>query len=231
MAFSAVQSRKKPVLIAEQIVEALQSGTLRAGDRLPSERTLAETFGVSRPSLREALCALEIAGLIEVRTGEGIFIKGGFPNPFSQAILLLEEGTPLEIVEAREVIESNVAALAATNRNQDDLDSMARHLKAMQEEIERGQYPAESDYRFHLAIAAATGNAVLSRQGQSIFDLMRHKLYQVLRDRKLESEEGERSYLMDHRRIYEAVLAKDAEGAREAMQGHLSNVEKRLLKE
>ena len=164
MPLQTVEPQRLYRQIAEQLRTLMSAGEFVAGTRLPAERDLAKQLGVSRPSVREALIALEVEGWVEVRTGSGVYVKdraatngkgqGHTPIPPT-------EWGPLELIRARRVVEGEVAALAAVQAKRKDTDAMRRAIDAMQIDADRNVMPLDGDRAFHTSIVQACGNLVL----------------------------------------------------------------------
>ena len=208
--------------LARKIIELSHSDSA-ADARLPSERTLADMFGVSRTAVREAIIALEVQGLVEVKVGSGIYVL----PPGSQAAHGFEIPAgpgPIETLRARALIESEIAGLAARERRDGDLDRLFEALAAMRSHLaDKGPYD-EADRQFHLAIAEAAGNRVLQHMVQAMWDNARSdprwdKIEQHFHSRALRE-----TSLQDHQAIFAAISARDADAARAAMQQHLGRV-------
>lgn len=207
--------------LAEQIVALIKTGEFSAGMRLPSERMLAERFGVSRTSVREAIIALEVQGLVEVRVGSGIYVcAGGAPQPFA----IPAGAGPIETLRARALIESEVAALAATNRKDSDLDRLFDALTAMREHMDDKRAYDAADRRFHLHIAEATGNDVLLQIVQAMWDNARQDPRWDRIEQHFHTPALRCAVHEDHQRIFAALMARDAGGARAAMHAHLERI-------
>jgi DNA-binding FadR family transcriptional regulator len=209
--------------LAKQIYDLIAAGDFRSRARLPSERTLAERFGVSRTQVREAIIALEVQGVVEVRVGSGIYVARA---PEARAVTFdLPRGPgPIETLRARAVVESGVAALAATERKDSDLDRIFAALRAMRENV--GDKPANeaADREFHLAIARATGNDVLRLVVTAMWDNSRaDPLWQKIEEH-FHTPALRAASLEDHQRIFSAIMARDTAAASTAMQAHLARV-------
>ena len=152
------------------------------GARLPAERDLARQLGVSRPSVREALIALEVEGWVEVRTGSGVYVldrtTGNRPGA-SEAIAPAEWG-PLELIRARRVVEGEIAAMAATLAKRKDIDAMRKAIESMTADADQGVMPLEGDRAFHTAIVQTSGNVVLVETVQTFWDSRRGPLFMKL---------------------------------------------------
>ncbi len=216
--------------IAEQVRQLMVSGKFALGSRLPAERDLAVQLGVSRPSVREALIALEVEGLIEVRTGSGIYVQRIEP-PSKSAANETDANTPadwgpLEVMSARLLVEAEVAALAATHAQKSDLKAIKAGLQQMKLEAARDQVPREGDEAFHEAIAQACGNSVLLDTVQRYWQARYGPLFERLGD-YFEHPESWQAAIGEHQQVLLAIEAHDASAARKAMQKHLRQAYKR----
>jgi DNA-binding FadR family transcriptional regulator len=216
--------------IAEQLRLLMVSGEFALGSRLPAERDLAVQLGVSRPSVREALIALEVEGMIEVRTGSGIYVQRIDP-PSKSAVTQADANTPadwgpLEVMSARLLVEAEVAALAATHAQKADLKAIKAGLQQMKLEAARDQAPREGDEAFHDAIAQACGNSVLLDTVQRYWQARNGPLFERLGD-YFEHPESWQAAIGEHQQVLLAIEAHDASAARKAMQKHLRQAHKR----
>ncbi|MGB3289776.1 MAG: FadR/GntR family transcriptional regulator [Burkholderiaceae bacterium] len=212
--------------ISEQLRKLIVAGELPPGSRLPAERDLAVQLGVSRPSLREALIALEVLGYIEVHMGSGIYVCDPPIQPSSRYDLSQEEG-PLEVIRARALLEGEVAATAAKVGRKAHFDAVEEALDMMESESESGLIPLEADQLFHIRIAEATGNSVLIGVVKQLFEFRMGPLFDKLHGH-FESGSVWEEAVTEHRRILKALRAKDPELARQAMQDHMGVAFKRL---
>jgi len=215
--------------IAKQIQGLISSGEFAVGSRLPAERDLALQLGFSRPSVREALIALEVEGVIDVRTGSGIYVKslGKKKATKSSPINTPAEWGPLEVMRARSLIETEMAALAAESANTQDIKAMAAALKAMQKDANAGRVPRDSDIGFHMAIANACANSVMHDTLELYLEARRCPLFERLGD-YFESPASWAAALAEHVEVLAAIEAHDAQRARKAMQSHLRQAHKRF---
>ena len=216
--------------IAEQVRQLMASGEFALGSRLPAERDLALQLGVSRPSVREALIALEVEGMIEVRTGSGIYVQRIEP-PSKSTATETDANTPadwgpLEVMSARLLVEAEVAALAATHAQKSDLKAIKAGLQQMKLEAARDQVPREGDEAFHEAIAQACGNSVLLDTVQRYWQARNGPLFERLGD-YFEHPESWQAAIGEHQQVLLAIEAHDASAARKAMQKHLRQAYKR----
>lgn len=212
--------------IADQIRGLIQGEQFLPGARLPAERELAHQLGVSRPSLREALIALEIDGSVEIRSGSGVYVCAPVERAASTMRSMGE--SPLELMQARAAIEGTVVALACARMTPEGLASLRAALQAMRADIADGRDPLEQDRRFHLAIASLSGNSVLTRIVRDLFD-ERHSPISAQLSVRFDSREGWHTALLEHESIYAALEAADPLGAQAAMRMHLEASKKRWL--
>jgi DNA-binding FadR family transcriptional regulator len=221
MPLQAVEPQRLYRQIAEQVRGLITAGEFAPGARLPAERDLAKQLGVSRPSVREALIALEVEGWVEVRTGSGVYVldRGGRLNGSGRQVPAAEWG-PLELIRARRVIEGEIASLAATQAKRKDVTAIADAIALMNEDTDRGVAPLVGDRAFHTAIAQACGNVVLLETVQTFWDARHGPLFERLGD-YFESVPSWRKAIHEHEAVLEAIRAHDPNGARAAMQQHM----------
>jgi GntR family transcriptional regulator, transcriptional repressor for pyruvate dehydrogenase complex len=223
-----VISTRLYVQIARQIADAVQQEHLSPGDKLPAERLLAEQLGVSRPSVREALCALEILGIVESRTGDGTYVRRP-PTEWTYMGTVFDdfaerEESPLEVLEARRLLEPQVARLAAERATPEALAQIESYLLAMESALGRSASHLEADTNFHIAIADASGNSMLVRQIQLLVSAMQSRLWTSLNQRVTVDPVLAQCFLEDHRRIYTAIYRRNPEQAGEEMDLHIRKV-------
>lgn len=218
--------------IGNELKSLLKVGTYKIGDRLPPERDIAETFGVSRTVVREALIMLELENLVTVKKGSGVYVIGLPDDVLSEHDKLIEETDfgPFELLQARQLIESNIAAFAATQIVKSDILELRAILEQERQILAQGildDYSA--DEMFHIAISRATKNAVL----EGLLDDLWQKRYSSKMWDKLHSRIKDHSYrkkwLYDHEKILQALQVRDAQAARQAMWQHLENVKQTLM--
>ncbi|RZL54591.1 MAG: FadR family transcriptional regulator [Variovorax sp.] len=211
--------------IADRLRTLIGSGEFAVGARLPAERDLAREFGVSRPSVREALIALEVEGWVEVRTGSGVYVQDRSERQAGR--LPGAEWGPLELIRARRVVEGETAALAAVQARRKDLDAMARATAQMREAIERVVAPVDGDRAFHLAIVGACGNAVLGETVEAFWDSRKRPIFTRLGGH-FETPPSWRAAMAEHAVVVEAIAARDAGAARAAMHAHMDRSHQRF---
>lgn len=231
MPFQSIEPRRLYRQIADQIRALIASGEFPAGSRLPSERDLAKQLGVSRPSVREALIALEVEGLIEVRIGSGIYAleqAGRQPSPEpDRGETPQAEAGPFELLRARYVIESECAALAAKSAKRAQLQALEDALEQMKAEAQDQTQPLDGDRLFHLRIAEATGNGALVAVVKMLWEERTGPLYKQLEDH-YDTPGLWASAMAEHRAVLKAIAARDPTAARSAMQRHLNQAYKRF---
>lgn len=209
--------------LAANIVELVRQGEVLVGQRLPSERALAERFDVSRTAVREAIIALEVQGFVEVRGGSGIYVCQP-PAGAARLATPAEPGPgPFELLRARCLIESEVASVAASARQDGDLDRMFGALAKMREHIDDKALNQEADRQFHLHIAAATGNSVLLQTVTNLWDQVRGPIWTQI-EQHFHSPELRKQSQADHQRIFAAIVSGQPDAARQAMRAHLERV-------
>jgi DNA-binding FadR family transcriptional regulator len=220
MPLQAVESSRLYRQIAEQLRGLIAGGEFAPGTRLPAERDLAKQLGVSRPSVREALIALEVEGWVEVRTGSGIYVRPQAARaPTPRAGAQAPEWGPLELLRARELVEGEVAALAARHARKAQVTAMADALARMQDDAAAGRAPRHGDEDFHTAIAQACGNEVLGDTVRGYWHA-RGPMAARLGDH-FETPASWNAALKEHARVLQAIRERDADAARVAMQHHL----------
>ncbi|GMU72215.1 MAG: FadR family transcriptional regulator [Burkholderiales bacterium] len=228
MPFQSIEPRRLYRQIADQIRGLIRSGEFPPGSRLPPERDLAKQLGVSRPSVREALIALEVEGLVEVRIGSGIYVlaPGGAGD-----VPAANDATagPFELLRARYVIEGECAALAAKSARKAQVAAIEDSIDEMERERREGRQPLASDRVFHLRIAEATGNGALVQVVKLLWDERTGPLYQQL-EHHYDSPELWVAAMAEHRTVLKAIATRDPAGARAAMQRHLNQAYKRFSK-
>lgn len=231
MDLKPIKTKKIYEEIVEQVRDLLSEGGLKPGDKLLSERELAERLQVSRASVREALRSLEMMGYIEIRTGEGTFVREAsiedFVKPLAM-VLGLEKRAFFHVYEVRRILETAAAALAANRATDDDLQSMEEALEMMENNLATAADPADS--AFHYAVAEATHNPVLIKLMNTISDSV-HQSVHMARSKLFENTENVAKLLEQHRAVLDAIRAKDPQLARQQMSTHLAFAEDEMSKE
>lgn len=205
----------------EQLISYVVKGEWKAGDRIPPERELCQQLGIARTSLREALKAMELIGMLDSRVGDGTFVcpRSEFlSRPLLWAFTGTDHAELRDIMEAREFLERDLAGLAAERASDAEIEAIGATLNAMREGIAKGESILEFDMAFHLAIAEAAHNEVLRNAVQLLRNLLRRWLVLKLLIPAVPS-----NVLKQHEAIYKAIKIRDAAAAREAMWGHLED--------
>lgn len=220
--------------IVKQLTDMIQRGELQPGDRLPPERDLAESFGVGRPTVRQALTVLAKAGVLDVLPGSGVYLKkpisGSEPGEAgnAMAMLLLAENPGLyDILELRVGIEGEAAYLAAQRRTPEQVKQLQALFHDLEEAYRGSGLSSQEDYRFHAMIAEATGNPVFVKVMISLADLFIQQLVQTTQSLY---HEPDRVLTMrrEHEAILTAIVEQRPEDARLAMVKHLRRVSERM---
>jgi DNA-binding FadR family transcriptional regulator len=225
MKLQAVSNRKLYIQIADQIRGQILNGAVNAGQQLPSERELAQSLGVSRPTVREALIALEVAGLVEVRVGVGAFVR----REDSKGPLPETSASPLEITAVRRLLEPEAAALASQFITPEGTARLAEVLRRMREETLTGHWSVDSDRTLHMALADACGNAVLREMLDGLWNARKDAVDTRFHQHLVETGEVRARILGDHEAIVGAVVSGNADVARAAMTRHLEFVAAAML--
>jgi DNA-binding FadR family transcriptional regulator len=229
MPIQSVETHRLYRQIADQLAKLIEGGEFKPGQRLPPERNLAQQLGVSRPSVREALIALEVEGYIEVRVGSGVYItnngKGvGRPTP------LPPDSGPFEVMHARRLIESECAAMAAREATRNQIRAIDEAYQAMaQEKHDANTMPLAADRLFHLRIAEASGNSALALTVKTLWDQRVGPLFLQLESHFTKPETWTTA-LTEHRDIANAISKRNVQGARSAMRLHLDKAARRFSK-
>jgi GntR family transcriptional regulator, uxu operon transcriptional repressor len=223
MPIQAIENPRLYRQIADQLSTLIVSGEFAKGQRLPSERELAALLGVSRPSVREALIALEVEGKVEVRVGSGIYVA--VPRPVAVADPMIEGQGPFELLRARWLLEGEIAAEAARNAKPAELLPVRAAIREMEERERQSRSADTADRAFHLAIAAAAHNSALISVVKDLWDRGRGAIWKRM-EHHFQTPELRAAALRDHRAILAALEAKDVRGARTAMRQHLQRVDR-----
>jgi DNA-binding FadR family transcriptional regulator len=218
MPIHTIEPRRLYRQIANQLRGLVERGEYMVGSRLPPERDLALQLGVSRPSVREALIALEVEGLVEVRMGSGIYVR---PISDASARQVSADG-PLETIRARQLIEGELAAHAAVQMKKVQIAGLRNAVALMQQEVDTGHTPTLGDRLFHLRIAEACENSVLLRLVAELFDERHNPLFEQLGSH-FETAHSWAMAIAEHTAVIAAITSRSPEAARAAMATHLSN--------
>jgi GntR family transcriptional repressor for pyruvate dehydrogenase complex len=221
--YKAVQTSRLYEQIVEQIEGSILKGALKPGNQLPAERELAQQFGVSRTAVREAVKALREKGLVEAYPGRGTFITSGTPTSIRQTLDRMvrvdqQEGTA-HLVEVREILEPEIAALAASRADEEAIAEMRDAIAVMDAAKRDPEAFIEADLDFHLALAEAAANPLILSLIDSIVAILRDQRMLIFK-----VEGGPERGQYHHKRILEAIEHRDPQGARDAMRAHLRQV-------
>ncbi len=215
--FQVIKSDRLYIKVSDQLRTLIENKVFNIGDKLPSERALAEKLGVSRPTIREAMIALELSGFVEIKTGSGIYVTN---NSSNKTLDVINHGIgPFAVLEMRYILEPEICALAATRIN----DAQIKHLKSIITEMEAAkdaQAFEDTDSKLHNAIAQASQNSAMEA---SISWLWKLRKESVLKNLVLEAITKEGLCIEEHKRIVMAISQRNPEKARLAMKNHLDN--------
>jgi GntR family transcriptional repressor for pyruvate dehydrogenase complex len=233
MNYKKIKPKKIYEEVAETIYEMIRTGELKPGSRLDSVQQLAENFQVGRSAIREALTSLRAMGLVELKQGEGTFIKefdkDQITFPLSTAILMNKEDIA-QLLEVRKIIEIGSAATAAKKRTTEHLTKMERALLEMKSANGDEELGEKADLQFHLAIAEAGQNALLLSLMNHVSDLMGETMRETRRVWLFSKQTTVEQLYEEHKSIYEAIKEQDEEKASKFMLVHLENIESILDK-
>jgi GntR family transcriptional repressor for pyruvate dehydrogenase complex len=214
--------------IADRLLEGIRSRRYPPGSTLPSERVLADQFGVSRSSVREAIRVLEQAGVLSVRMGSGTYVSddGGSEAAALRVLAALQgDHSPLDIIVGRRGLEPECARLAAQHAHASDLRELQRLIEAQAKCVADGTDPSEADLDFHLALSQASHNSVLAALVEHLTEMMkRQSLWREIKSRSLSHPGRAERYLAEHREILEHVSERDHDAAAESMAAHLDSI-------
>ena len=235
MPFRKIEPEKAASAIIHQIEQLILRGVLHPGERLPSERELATRFEVSRPTLRDALAALETSGLIVTRPGAGAFVAQVLGSAFSPPLVRLfstHDEALFDYLTFRRDLEGMAAARAAEYANETDLEVIRCIFKRMEAAHEKRNPTEEAaiDAEFHLAIVEAAHNVVMLHMMRSMFEMLQAGVFynrQIMYGKRTTRDQ----FLEQHRKIYDAIIAQDPDAARSAVEAHLTFIEKAMLQQ
>jgi GntR family transcriptional regulator, transcriptional repressor for pyruvate dehydrogenase complex len=221
--YKVIQNARLYEQIVQQVEESIRRGDLKVGSQLPAERELAQSFGVSRTAVREAVKALHEKGLVEAYAGRGTFITNSSPNGIRQSLDRMVKSGQADgfgfLVEVREILEPEIASLAAARAQDADLAMMREAVRVMDAAKSDPDAYIEADLDFHLALAEAAANPLILSLIDSIVAILREQRMGIFSVQG-GSERGQ----YHHKRILEAIEHRDSGGAREAMKAHLRQV-------
>jgi len=240
------QNTRRYAAIGKELREQLSNHVYNIGDRLPTEREIAESYGVSRTVIREAIIMLEIEGLVEVRKGSGVYVTSlplSSTSPFQNISNNTETanmlsafsgltGTdigPFELLQARQLIESNIAEFAALQITKVEIDALKKVLQEEKKALEIGDSNEESDRQFHILVAEATKNTFFADVVKLMWRMrLESKMWAQLHTH-IDNIDYRKSWLKQHALILSALQKKDAAAAKEAMWQHFESIKSTLL--
>jgi GntR family transcriptional regulator, transcriptional repressor for pyruvate dehydrogenase complex len=227
LAFESVHRGRVYEQVLKQLQEQIVTGRLKPGDKLPPERELAQRFKVSRSSVRDAIQALQVMRLVRSRQGGGTAVceisADTLASPLSQA-LAGRQGLIAELIEARKIIEPPLAARAAVNATEEEIERLEEILCRQEEKTRRSEPVLEEDSDFHYTIALAARNSVVRRMVDLLMDLLR-----ASRSRNMQIPGRLARSLAGHRRVLAAIRSRDPRAARAAMLRHIREIERILM--
>lgn len=223
---SSIAAESAAAAVARRLLDLITSGELEPGTRLPPERQLATTLEVGRSAVREALAALEVLGVVDVRPGSGTYLRGSVSELLPQSLswgMLIGRRSTAELLEVRGALEIYSARLAAERMPDDAISRLGTHLERMRERA--GDPPAfvEADLAFHHELAASVDNTVLLDLLQIIRSLLR-----VWADRAVDDPGEIRRAIAEHAAVFDAIAARDGDQAASAMAAHMQTAGRRL---
>ena len=225
--FSPVASNKLYIQIYNQLYDAIVSGRYQIGDKLPSEKELCQVFSVSRVPVREALCALELNGLVDSVQGGGVYVK----NTKTSGDPLPQDVEPQDIIRARMVLEPDIAREAALHLDAENRRILEDILAKFKKESAVGIITKKTDRAFHLAVAKASGSALYPLIMELIFNNMEQKLWELILSKTIATKKYQDQNNFEHIRICEAILDGRADDAFRFMQSHMEMLYERYWSE
>ena len=226
MPIQAVEPRRLYRQIADQIAALIGRGEYRPGARLPPERDLAHRLGVSRPSVREALIALEVEGFVDVRVGSGVYVVDARRKAAHRSALPPDSG-PFEVIDARRLVEAECAALAARNATTAQIRQMKAALASMNRDRSKHVVPLDGDHLFHLRIAEASGNSALALLVRTLWAQRTGPLFLQL-EHHFDTPALWSAAIDEHQAVLDAIEARNPAAARAAMRRHLLQAGRRF---
>ncbi len=215
--------------ISDIILAEIKSGKLKPGDKLPAITKLADSYGVSQASVREALNRLKVLEVIEVKHGHGSFVNQQMPLGFEQNFEIITKADIANLLDLRKIIEVGCARSACEKAEQKDLEKMENTLQKMWTAVENNELGEQADYDFHMAIAEATGNPLLINLMEDVSDTMIRTMKETRRIWLYETKKSIQKIYDEHKLILKAIKDKDEEAAGRNMYRHLKEVEDLLL--
>lgn len=226
--FSPVSASKLYIQIYNQMLEAILSGTYRVGDRLPSEKELCAMFNVSRVPIREALCALELNGMVTTQQGSRVYIRRSAPAASGPIISAVE---PQEIIRLRTLLEPEIAREAALHIDENGRRELSGIIERMREDETRGVFSPEADQDFHRFLARASGNSLFVAVMELVYDAMKEKMWELILSRTVSTQKYREQNCAEHINVAQAVLEGRADDACRFMKEHMERLHERYWSE
>jgi len=220
-AFTPVSTSKLYIQIYNQLFDAISSGQYKVGDKLPSEKDLCAMFNVSRVPVREALCALELNGIVDSMQGAGVYVKQTASNSNSTGIDSVE---PQEIIRARMVLEPDIAQEAALHLDEAGRETLAGIIERLKEEAASDVYSTATDKEFHLFLAKASGSTLYVMMMDMVFKAMEQKMWELILSRTVATKKYREQNYSEHIHIAQAVYDKRADDAHAFMKEHMEKL-------
>nr|WP_279664059.1 FadR/GntR family transcriptional regulator [Ectobacillus ponti] len=231
MEYKSIKPKKIYEEVAEAILQMIKTGKLKPGDKLLPVHQLAEEFQVGRSAVREALSALRAMGLIEMRQGEGTYVKNfeasSVTSSLSTTVLMKKEDIS-SLLEVRQVLEVGAVQAAAARRTEEDLAEMQRWLAVMKNHIGDEEMGERADFHFHMAIAGAAHNLILLEMMNHVAEMVAQTIGETRRLMLYGEATTAERLAEEHQAIYDAIAAGDGETARGLMYSHLHGVEENV---
>ncbi|MGE6630110.1 FadR/GntR family transcriptional regulator [Bacillus sp. NPDC077027] len=231
MKFKQIKTKKIYEEIADALVASIRNGELIPGEKIDSVQALSESFQVSRSAVREALSALKAMGLIEMKQGEGTYVKRFEPGQLTFSLspaFLMKQKDVAQLLEVRSIIETGVVKKAAMNRTEDDLLRLFDALEQMNQAENHQEIGEEADLAFHLALAEASQNHLLKELMNQVSALLIETMRETRKIVLFSQKSSVRQLYEEHEQIFQAIRLKQPEEAEKAMMVHLENVERLL---
>ena len=228
MVYKKIKPKKIYEEVSEALYEMIRNGTLKPGEKLDSIQRLAESFQVGRPAIREALSALSSMGLIEIKQGEGTFVKTFDPGAMNYSLTsasLMDNDHIKQLLEVRRILEVGTAELAARKRTDKDVEELKKRLDEMERASDDEALSDITDVAFHVSVANASQNELLISLMNQVSEMMVERMRDIRRVALYSEEMSIKRLYQQHARIYEAIVSQDEEAARTAMLAHIHSVE------
>ncbi|MBM6647566.1 FadR family transcriptional regulator [Bacillus mycoides] len=228
MEYKSIKPKKIYEEVSEAILTMIKNGTLKPGDKLLPVHQLAEQFQVGRSAVREALSALRAMGLIEMKQGEGTYVRNFDPSSLTKSLnnkLLMKKEDILNLLEVRKVLEVGAVRAAAAKRTEANLQNMKHWLDEMEKSIGDEKAGEKADFHFHMGIAESSHNNILLELMNHVSEMIAETIGESRRIILYGEQTTSERLLEEHQSIYNAVLKQDVELAQQAMLNHLTNVE------